>query len=181
MLQTNKDLKDVLFDLVRDIVLTVTKIESCVMADANVIAPKGEYATIRVQDNLVHVGTSSSRYENYNDDLMHVIVVPYYFDVIVNFYRGNAINYARLFSASDRYDKVKSKLRKAQVGWIRCSSIQDLTALQSNTREPRCEVKLRLVVADIRQEEVNAIHSVKLNVFDEKLHLLWEDTYGRGR
>lgn len=165
----------------RDVLMYVTKIPNCVVADANVPAPKGSYATIRIQDRLEHVGSNSSYYENYGSDLRQVIEVPYYFDVIVNFYRDGALNYARLFSAADRYDAVKSKLRKADVGWIRCGDIIDLTALQSNTREPRCEVKVRIVTVDVRKDEVNAIHSVKVNVLDEKLKVLTEVNYERER
>lgn len=166
---------DDLFNLVRQIVLTVTGVPEAIEANQNAPAPAGDYATVWVKPNRQQRGQAIIRHSSTDlvtspigqvHDVNHDIRPQVIGQVSVNFFRGSAHSYAaQLFEANKRPD-VSELLFNAGVGWKQTGPVNDLTALQSNQNEPRAEITLSLMFEQTQNVTSNAIYSATINAED---------------
>lgn len=163
--------REQLFDVIRQIILTVTGVPECILADPNAPSPKGVYASVepmlsvrqRGQANIHRSDTApvTSPIGPVNNSIVDVraqVIV----NCSVNFYRGDARNNAsKLFQCNKRPD-ISALLFQNGIGWNGTDQINDLTALQSNRKEQRSQVTLRLMYELSDPVEINAIYSVQI-------------------
>jgi hypothetical protein len=85
-------------------------------------------------------------------------------DVTINFYRGDANDYAaQLFQANKRPD-IQELLFRAKVGWNGASPINNLTALQSENWETRAQIVIRLTYEQLQTVTTNAIYQIPVQI-----------------
>ena len=169
--------REQLFNILRPIILTVTGVPECILADPNEHSPRGEYASVEPmlsigQRGQAHIVTTNTELvpspignvHNVNTEIRAQLFVR----VSINFYRGDARNRAsKLLQANKRPD-ISAILFKAGIGWNGAESINDLTALQSNAREQRAQVTLKLSYQTSDHVIENAIYNTSLTVENEK-------------
>ena len=151
--------REQLFDILRPIIITVTGVPECILADPNAPAPGGEYASVepllsirqRGQANIIRTNTApvSSPIGPVNDlnvDVRAQIIA----NCSINFYRGDArFRASRLLQANN-----------------------DLTAIQSNRQEQRSQITIRLMYETTDPVIINAIYSAQIIVQNEKGQIL---------
>tara|TARA_Y100000310_G_C20446612_1_gene698732 strand:- start:167 stop:712 length:546 start_codon:yes stop_codon:yes gene_type:complete len=170
-----------LFRLVRTIVLNVTGVPEAIKASQGAPSPSGEYATIKTTTGRRQHGQSIIRRTNaalasspigpvhdVNQDVRPQIVAQ----AIVNFYRGNAHDYAESLLGANKRADISALLFQAGVGWQRVDGPTDLTALQSNEFEPRAQLTLHLMYEQSYSETINSIYSVEITTEDEDANTL---------
>ena len=166
---TNSDI----YELVFDIVNTVTGLTEIYPANDNTKKPDVTYAAINVntakrQKGQANVNTSntapvSSPIGNVND-VNYDIRPQVIHDVIINFYRTGANELAAsLFQANKRPD-IQVMLWDKSVGWQGCGPVNDLTGLQSEKYEERAQVTIRLMYELTPNLDWNAIYQVPIEV-----------------
>lgn len=166
-----------LFDIIRPIILTVTGVPECIMADPNAPAPSGPYAAVRTQQSLAQRGQVNNYqrlipngpYTDIEKDARAQVIAQ----CNVNFYRGEAQYLAsKLFQANKRPD-VQALLFNNKVGWNRTSAGNNLTALQSNNYEQRAQIDIFLMYEESDPVVINEIASVGLTVLDDDNTVLY--------
>lgn len=169
--------REQLFDVVRQIILTVTGVPECILADPNAPSPRGEYASVepmlslnqRGQANTIRKDTAPvsspiGPVNNVDVDTRAQVIA----NCSVNFYRGDARYRAgRLFQCNKRPD-ISTLLFKNKIGWNGTDQVNDLTALQSKRHEQRSQITLRLMYELTDPVEINAIYSAQIIVENEK-------------
>lgn len=168
-----------LFAVMRSIVMSVTGIPECILADQSTIAPPGAYAAIRVMSSAeegAH-GKVRTTYDNNKRTVRTTITTPIQWDVTINFYRcpDPVAVAARLVDCS-RLPVVHVVLLKAGLGWLGTDPVVNLTAEQSSMYERRAAIVVHLVGHQVVSDEWNSIESLNgFNVFDEKNRLIHEE------
>lgn len=71
----------------------------------------------------------------------------------VNFYRGNALAYARKLHQCNKRPDVSMMLFKSGIGWGGTDAVNNLTALQAANWEPRAQVTVDTVRNDRRLDD----------------------------
>lgn len=169
--------REQLFDILRPIIMTVTGVPECILADPNAPSPQGEYASVepllsirqRGQANIIRTDTAPvtspiGPVNNSNVDVRAQVIA----NCSINFYRGDArYRASRLLQANKRPD-ISVILFQNKIGWNGAEPINDLTALQSNQREQRAQITIRLMYEIIDPVIINAIYSAQLIVENEK-------------
>lgn len=168
--------REELFDILRPIIITVTGVPECILADPNAPSPNGEYASVepsqsirqRGQANIIRTDTAPvsspiGLVNNLNVDVRAQIIA----NCSINFYRGDARGRAsRLFQANKRPD-ISVILFQNNLGWNGTEAINDLTALQSNRQEQRAQITIRLMYETTDPVVINAIYSAQIIVENE--------------
>lgn len=159
-----------LFKLLRPIILTVTGVPECIMADPNAQAPTGPYASVRVRQAIRERGQANVKVSDLpvtrqvRYDLRAQIIC----DVSVDFYRGEAMEYAEKLKECHKRPDVPWILMRAGVGWGGTEAVNNLTALQSGNFEQRAQITIRLYYEAVDIVDVNRIERVTATVEDEK-------------
>ena len=176
---------DELYLLLRNIVMLVTSVPTAIKAFQSRPSPSGEYASIFVKPGRKPYGQAIIRRTNTAlvtspigqvHDVNHDIRPQVVAQASVNFYRGDAHEYAsRLFEANKRPD-VSALLFNAGVGWQKTGPVNDLTTLQSNQSEPRAEIELFLMLEQTQSATSNAIYSATIAAEDEGGNQLQTET-----
>lgn len=166
-----------LFDIVRQIIMTVTGVPECILADPNAPSPSGEYASVEPMLSLGQRGQANTYRENTSPvtspigDVNNVSVdtrAQVMARCSVNFYRGDArYRASRLMQCNKRPD-ISALLFKNKLGWNGVEPVNDLTALQSNQYEQRSQITLKLMYELLDPVEINAIYSAQIIVENEK-------------
>lgn len=163
------------YKALRQIVLKLTGVNECLLADQNTPAPSGTYATIRVAESIrpTAKGGVFRYYDKKNRTVTEQIKSPVIYSATVNFYRGDAQrNASRLINCS-RLSSVHEILLRNGLGWVDTDPVQNLTALQSNEQEQRAVIVVRLVGQQIISETVNTIEAIpSITVEDERKNVL---------
>ena len=163
----------------RQIVLIATDCPEAILANQNKPspkdAPKGEYCAIKASGSKRQHGQAIIRKSNTGIitspigdvyDLDHAVAAQVVADVTINFYRGNANDYAmQLFQANKRPD-ISELLFINKVGWVGVNPINDLTALQSEDWETRAQIVVRLAYEQISTVTTNAIYQIPFEIRD---------------
>jgi len=150
-----------LFALMRQIVILVTSIPECILADQNVKAPSGAYATIRPRQT----GQAGITLTGIPDDkVRHTIKLQKTCDCSINFYRGSAQEYAELITECNKRPDVQELLMRASVGWNGADGVNNLTSLQANNWEQRAQVTVRLMYETEQVVDTNAVTNIGISV-----------------
>lgn len=168
-----------LFDIIRPVILTVTGVPECIMADPNAPAPDGAYASVRTQQGLSQRGQANNYqrlipngpWTDVEKDARAQVIAQ----CSVNFYRGDALRFAsKLFQANKRPD-IQAHLFNNSVGWNRTSAVNNLTALQSDNYEQRAQIDIFLMYEESDPVVINEIASVGLTVLDDDNTVLYSE------
>ena len=159
-----------IFKILRPVIMTVTGVPECILADPNAIAPTGPYASIRVrqairergQANITITDLPVPRQVRY--DIRAQIIC----DVSVEFWRGNAMEYAEKLKECHKRPDVPWILMRAGLGWGSSDAINNLTALQSGNMEQRAQVTVKLYYEAVDIVDVNNIERVVAVTENEK-------------
>jgi hypothetical protein len=162
-----------LFAILRPIVMTVTGVPECILADQNVKAPSGAYATIRPRQAVTERGQANIYDEDIPDDK---VLTNARAQVIatcsINFYRGDAMMYAERLKQCNKRPDVSMTLFKAKLGWLGTDPVNNLTALQSANWEQRSNINVRIMYEVDNIAEINNILHFALELQNEKGQVL---------
>lgn len=163
-----------LFQLLRPIVMTVTGVPECIMADPNAQAPVGAYASVRVRQAIRERGQANVTISNLpvTRQVRYDVRAQIICDVSVDFYRGTAMEYAEKLKECHKRPDVPWILMRAGVGWGGTEAVNNLTALQSGNMEQRAQITVRLYYEAVDIVDVNNIERVSATVENENGALL---------
>lgn len=162
-----------LFAILRPIVMRVTGVPECILADQNAKSPTGEYASIRPRQSIDQRGQAHLVPTNRPGDLVEVDVRAQVIATAhVNFYRGDAMARVEQLEECHKRPDVSIDLFKAKVRWLGTSAANNLTALQSVNWEQRAQISVRLGYEVSSLSEVNNILSASVIVENEKAEVL---------
>lgn len=162
-----------LYDLVHTVIATVTGLagDHIIPADDNEESPDNAYASIKIGSSRGQRGQANITKSNTAlvaspigqvRDVNHEVKAQLTVDVIINFYRDNAIEKAVNLFQANKLPNISDLLFAANVGWKGASAINDLTALQSKEREERSQITLTLLYEQTQSVVTNAIYSVEV-------------------
>lgn len=158
-----------LFQVLRPIVLLVTGVPNCILADQNNKAPNGPYATIRPRQSVTERGQANIYSKNIPADKVSVDVRSQIIATCsVQFYRGEARMYAERLKQCNKRPDVSAMLWKSRVGWGGTDAVNDLTALQSANWEQRAQINIRLWYETSNVAEINNILHASIVVQNER-------------
>lgn len=166
-----------LFSVMRKIIMEVTGVDECIFGDVSEIAPRGEYAAVRVMSTVQ--ATSKGKVTTVTNaearTVTTTIKVPVMYSVTVNFYRVSAMERAIKLINCSRLPNVHMHLLAAGLGWVDSDPVQNLTGMQSATNEKRAVIVIRLTGFSEVSSTVNTIEQVDLNVSNERSEHLQSD------
>ncbi len=163
-----------LFSIMREIVLTVTGISECILDDQNYTAPSGEYCTIEPFSNLRQIGRGAVTDEEVDAedgedyyDIEETLTTLIEATVSVNFYRGDARNYAQKLMFCDERSDIHEKLLVNNLGWMRTDAANNLTTLNSAQQEPRSQINIYIQFEQDQSYTVQQIYHVEFEIQNE--------------
>ena len=161
--------REQLFDAIRPIIMSVTGVPECILADPDAPAPQGLYASVQPKQTINQRGQANIKRTNVpfansvNVDVRAQIIV----NCSVNFYRNGAHDAAsRILQANKRPD-VSEALYRAGLGWNRAGPVNNLSALQSSNIEERAQVSIFLMYETTDPVVINSIESLQVIVQNE--------------
>lgn len=158
-----------LFAILRPIIMRVTGVPECILADQNAKSPTGEYAWIRPRQSIDQRGQAHIYPVNKVDDLVTVDVrAQVIATASVNFYRGDAMARVERLKECNKRPDVSMDMFKAGVRWLGTSAANNLTALQSVNWEQRAQINIRLGYEVSNINDVNNILSASVVIQNEK-------------
>lgn len=169
-----------LFALLRPHFMAVSGVPQLIMANQNQPAPEGEYASLQVRTATEERGQANIVSRNFTGDQVEIEILPQLaVTCVLEFYRGNAHEYAQHILQIGRRGDVVWPLFKEGISIRNTSGVLDLTALQSSNYEPRARVEVYLwmqgsskyvvnnilgVDASLQYETGNTIQSVSVDI-----------------
>lgn len=157
-----------LFAVLRPIVMSVTGVPQCIMADQNGSSPAGEYATIRPRQTVVERGQANIYDKNIPGDTVESDVrAQVIATASVQFFRGRAQERAELLKQCNKRPDVSVALFQAKIGWLGTDAVNNLTALQSANWEQRAQINIRLMYEVNNIAQVNNILFASLSFENE--------------
>lgn len=159
-----------IFKILRPILMTVTGVPECIMADPNAQAPAGPYASVRVRQAIRERGQANVRITDVpvTRQVRYDVRAQIICDISVDFYRGAAMEYAEKLKECHKRPDVPWILMRAGLGWGGTDAVNNLTALQSGNFEQRAQITVRLCYEAVDIIDVNNIERVAAVVEDEK-------------
>ena len=163
-----------IFAILRPIIMTVTGVPECILADPNAQAPAGPYASVRIRQAIRERGQANVTVSDLNvtREVRYDIRAQIICDVNVEFWRGNAMEYAEKLKECHKRPDVPWILKRAKLGWGGSDAINNLTALQSANFEQRSQMTIKLFYEATTIVDVNRIEQVSVSVENEKAELL---------
>ena len=166
--------RDQLFDLMRPIVMQLTGVAECILADDNEDAPGGEYAVIEPMVSITYRGaprvvrSALGASKQVRVDVRPQVIA----DCSVQFYRGDAQNRASRLKRGTRVPSVYATMYAAGVGWWGSGAVNNLNSIQSNNVESRAQVTIRLAYEQVDVvEDVNNIEVIPPTTFEDFDHM----------
>lgn len=167
--------REELFQILRPIVVNVTGVSQVILANQSTIAPTGEYCTIEPFSNLTQLGRGHLKRESIPavdgdlnfEDLRETLTVSIEAAVSVNFYRGNAQDYAHKLMFCDQRSAVSDYLFEKGVGWMGTDTVNNLTLLNSGQYEQRSQINIRVRFKQDQQDFSQAIYAASWSFEDE--------------
>lgn len=164
-----------LFQILRPIITNVTGLAQVILANQSHNAPEGEYCSVEPFSTITqlgrgHVKTESIPSQDGNpnfEDLKEILTVSMEATVSVNFYRGNAQDYAQKLMFCDQRSAVSDYLFENGVGWMGCDAVNNLTMLNSALYEQRSQMNIRVRFKQEQEDFVQAIYEASWVVEDE--------------
>lgn len=158
-----------IFAVLRPIVMTVTGVPECILADPNALAPVGPYASIRVRQAIRERGQANVKITDLaaTRQVRYDIRAQIICDVSIEFWRGAAMEYAEKLKECHKRPDVPWILLRAGLGWVGTDAVNNLSALQSGNIEQRAQITLRLYYEALDIVDVNRIEQVSASVQNE--------------
>jgi len=168
-----------IFAKLRPIVLAATGVPECILADqyseGQVPSPQGAYATITPRQSVSERGQANVIQRNKVGDLVETEVrAQIMASCSVQFYRGEALQYAERLKQANKLPSISIMLYKAGLGWNGTDAVNNLTALQSANFEQRAQITIRIMYESVLLDEINNILSASVIVENEKADALAE-------
>lgn len=163
-----------IFDIMRPIILSVTGVPECVLANPNESSPLGEYASVQPLQSITQRGQANIvRSNSISPQAIDVDVrAQIIAECSINFYRGDSRNRAQKLLQANKRPSVSAALFAAKLGWNRAGPINNLTALQSSDWESRAQISIFLMYETSDQETINSIEKIPYEVQDENATVL---------
>lgn len=154
-----------LFDILRPIILNVTGVPECILADPNAPSPSGPYAAVRPQQGIAERGQANIKRIAQPGALQTTEVRAQIVATCwVNFYRGDAMLFAQRLKQANKRPDVSIELLRNKLGWGGTDAINNLTALQSENFEERAQIAIRLWYETTDQATINSIERVQIGI-----------------
>ena len=156
---------DEIFDILRPIVMDVTKVPECILADETAPSPSGPYATIRPKQAITEHGQAIIKRIAKPGALQEVQVrAQIVATCSINFFRGEAQSHAEKLKQANKRPNVSMELMRKKLGWRGTDAVNNLTALQSNNYEQRAQINIYLYYESFDVDEINTIENVPIAV-----------------
>ena len=165
---------DEIFDAIRPIILSATGVAECIKSDPNALAPLGEYCSVSVHSGVnqrgqaIDYSSSTSGVASLDIDIRSQLVS----EVSINFYRGQAVNFATRIPQANKLPDISAQLFASGMGWQRAGPINKLTGLQSGAMEERAQVSIYVLHEQPVTAVINSIEAVTWDIEDEDLNTL---------
>lgn len=167
--------REQLFDILRPIITSKTGVPECILADPNSPAPKGEYASIEPFSNIVEIGTGGQSQKEIPavdgnpsfKDLEITIKSSQEVQVSINFYRGNARDFANKVCQLDKHPSTHETMLINGLGWMRTGSVNNLTTLNQARFEARAQVDVFLRRMETATDTVQQIYVMPWSIENE--------------
>lgn len=154
-----------IFDILRPLILDVTSVPECILADPNAPSPSGSYAAVRPQQGIAERGQANVKRIAQPGALQKTEVRAQIVATCwVNFYRDNALLYAQRLKQANKRPDVSMTLLKNKLGWGGTDAINNLTMLQSEKFEERAQIAIRLWYETTDEATINSIERVQIGV-----------------
>ena len=151
-----------LFDLLRTIILLATGVPECILADPNIGAPEGEYCSVRPSQSVENKGQPIIRKANAGAlDITVDVRAQLISEVSINFYRGEALHFARKLKGANKRPSISALLFAADLGWNRTGPVNNLTALQDDNQEQRAQISVYIMYEEFDAGDVETINAIK--------------------
>ncbi len=157
---------DELYDILQPIVLLVTGVPTCILADPNKPAPPGEYASIRPKVNIseraqpIIKRKTSLTPQSVDDTIERQIGCTAW----IEFYRGEALDRAELLRGCNKRSDISTTLYQNSLGWRGTGPVNNLTAIQSDNFEQRAQIEINLWYTTTDEITINSIESASVEV-----------------
>lgn len=161
-----------IFKVLRPIILTVTGVPECILADTNIDAPNTPYAAVRPRAGVRERGQANITEEVVDRQIVTTVKSQLIITADVNFYRGEALHFADKLKQASKLPTVRNQLMVAKIGWGSVSNVQNLTAFQSDKMEQRAAVSIDLYIEEILTDRVNVIERFDYSIQNEKSVIL---------
>lgn len=156
-----------IFEVMRDIVLSVTGVPECIMADQVAPAPAGEYAAINPRNGVQQFGRGIVERNQIPGQLVESKVRTQNIQrCTVNFYRGNALERCEKLENANRLSNISVKLFQAGLSWQKTDPMNNLTALQSGRMEQRAAIDVYLMYETVISDTINNVEHATVEVED---------------
>lgn len=169
-----------IYKIVREIILQVTGVPTVIRSNPNAPSPDGEYCAVSVTQPTSQRSEPAVRMSNIQQPdgwtgVRHELVANCETDVSINFYRGNAHEYARKLFGANKLPSVSELLYRKEVRWLKSSAVNNLNALQSENWESRAQISVTMMYKEVSYEDTNAIYKVPIQIQDEKGNVIVDD------
>lgn len=158
---TNNDI----FAALRPHILNVTGVNECILADPNGPSPDGPYASVRPRQSIRERGQANIiMTDGANDTIVYEIRAQIAASCEINFFRGEAMQYAEMLKECHKRPDVCWPLWKAGIGWGGTEPVNNLTALQASNFEQRAQIIVKLLYEAVNTVTVNNILHVPFTI-----------------
>ncbi len=155
------------FSVIRKIILRVTGVPICIIANPDDDPGEGQYCTVQPAQTVDQRGQANIETRGQGDQCVVDVKAQVIAECSINFYGRGARQFARkLFQANKRPD-ISEVLFRSGLGWMRETPVRNLTALQSAQQEERAQISIFLSYETSNPVLVNTIESVALGVQKE--------------
>lgn len=158
---TNNDI----FAALRPHILNVTGVSECILADPNGPSPDGAYASVRPRQSIRERGQANIiMTDGANDTIVYEIRAQIVASCEINFFRGEAMQYAEMLKECHKRPDVCWPLWQAGIGWGGTEPVNNLTALQASNFEQRAQIIVKLLYEAVNTVTVNNILHVPFTI-----------------
>lgn len=158
---TNNDI----FAALRPHILNVTGVSECILADPNGPSPNGAYASVRPRQSIRERGQANIiMTDGANDTIVYEIRAQIVASCEINFFRGEAMQYAEMLKECHKRPDVCWPLWQAGIGWGGTEPVNNLTALQASNFEQRAQIIVKLLYEAVNTVTVNNILHVPFTI-----------------
>lgn len=158
---TNNDI----FAALRPHILNVTGVSECILADPNGPSPDGPYASVRPRQSIRERGQANIIiHDGANDTIVYEIRAQIVASCEINFFRGEAMQYAEMLKECHKRPDVCWPLWQAGIGWGGTEPVNNLTALQASNFEQRAQIIVKLLYEAVNTVTVNNILHVPFTI-----------------